>query len=70
MDQGKVKGRAEKCHVSTRAFPKEFVKQGKHGFQGVLLRHVHGAVAEDAEAQGPTHGVILAGMAIFVIVRC
>ena len=45
MDQRKVKGRAEKFHVSTRAFPKEHIKQGKHGFQGVILWHIHEAVA-------------------------
>ena len=70
MNQGKVKYPAEKFHLSIRAFLKEVIKQGEHGFQGVLLWHVHGAVAKDAEAQRPAHRVILAGKAIFVIVCC
>ena len=71
-NQGKVRGHAEKfMHLSTRAFAKKIGKQGQHRFQGMFLWNIHGAVAQDAEAQGPAHRFILAERhAIFVIVGC
>ena len=63
-NHGKVRGHAEKfMHLSTRAFAKKIGKQGQHRFQGMFLWNIHGAVAQDAEAQGPAHRFILAGTA-------